>query len=152
MDAHKQTIIHHIRLLQEFRIPSELLSQQRPLLWAQLQHIPAIDPIQVLQDRPRVPRSLLLRVLPPHRASLQIIRLVDIPMGWEQIIHDHEMDLPSPGQLHAVQPIEARQQCVRVVLHVRVVVLQDGEEEFVLRVPDSFDDEAVVAGEVEEGA
>ena len=30
-----------------------------------------------------------------------------------------------------------------------VVVFQDGEEEFVLWMPDGFDDEAVVAGEVE---
>ena len=65
------------------------------------------------------------------------------------VIHNHEIDLPPPGQLHAVQSIEVRQQCVRVVLHVHVVVFQDGEEEFVPRVLDGFDDEAVIAGEVE---
>jgi len=72
-------------------------------------------------------------------------------MGPEQVIHDHEMDLLPLGQLHAVQPIETRQRCVWIVPHMRVVVFQDGEKEFVLRVPDGFDDEAVVAGEVEEG-
>jgi hypothetical protein len=66
-------------------------------------------------------------------------------MGQEQVIHDHEMDL-------LPQPIETQQQCVWIVLHMLVVVFQDGEEEFVLRVPDGFDDEAVVVGEVEEGA
>ena len=66
-------------------------------------------------------------------------------MGQEQVIHDHEMDL-------LPQPIEMRQQCVQIVLHMLVVVFQDGEEEFVLQVLDGFDDEAVVIGEVEEGA
>jgi hypothetical protein len=70
-------------------------------------------------------------------------------MGWEQVIHDHEMDLPPLGQLHVVQLIEVQQQCVRLVLHMCVVVIQDEEEAFVLRVSDGFDDEAVIAGEVE---
>ena len=112
-----------------------------------------IDPIQVLQDHPWIPRSLLLWVLPPHCAPLQIICLVDILMGPEQVIHDHEMDLLPLGQLHVVQPIETQQWCVQIqiVPHMHVVVFQDGEEEFVLQVPDGFDDEAVVAGEVREG-
>jgi len=74
-------------------------------------------------------------------------------MGPEQVIHDHEMDLLPLGQLHVVQPIETQQWCVQIqiVPHMHVVVFQDGEEEFVLQVPDGFDDEAVVAGEVREG-
>lgn len=41
---------------------------------------------------------------------------------------------------------------MRVVLDVKVIVLQNRSQKFVLGVVDSFNDEAVVTREVEEGS
>lgn len=73
-------------------------------------------------------------------------------MRRKEVVHDDKVNLATSRQLDAVQAIEARQERVRVLLHVLVVVLQDLAQELVLRVADRFDDEAVVAREVEERA
>lgn len=61
------------------------------------------------------------------------------------------MNLPSSRQLHPVQPIEPTQQCVWVILDMLIVILEHAQQELVLGVVDGLDDEAIVAGEIEEG-
>lgn len=51
-----------------------------------------------------------------------------------------------------MQTVEARKEGMGVVDDVLVIVFEDRPEEFVFRVGDGFDDEAIVAGKVEEGA
>ena len=77
---------------------------------------------------------------------------MDVTVWREEVVHDDEVDLAPVRELHAVQAVEAREQRVRVRLHVLVVLLEDPPQELVLRVVDRFDDEAVVAREVEERA
>jgi hypothetical protein len=67
-----------------------------------------------------------------------------------KIVHDDEVDLFASRELDSVEAVESRQEGVRVLLDVLVVVLQDRAQELVLRVPDRLDDEAVVARKVEE--
>ena len=55
-------------------------------------------------------------------------------------------------QLDTMQPIESRDQRMRILFHVGVVFLQDLQKEFVLRVVDSLDDEPKVFRKVEERA
>jgi hypothetical protein len=62
------------------------------------------------------------------------------------------MDLASIGYLHAMQAVKLREECVRVLLNVVVVVLQDLPEELVFGVVYGFDDVFVVSREIEEAA
>lgn len=50
---------------------------------------------------------------------------MDILMRREKIVHDYEVYFPAPRQLHTMQTIEPREKCVRVVLDVKVIVLQN---------------------------
>jgi hypothetical protein len=77
---------------------------------------------------------------------------VNVAMRREEVVHDNEVNLLPMRQLDAMQSVKPRDERMRVLLDVLVVVLEDGAEELVLAVPDGLDDEAVVAGEVEERA
>jgi len=149
MNPNQQTIIHHIHRLQKLGIPPQLLRQQRLLLRPQLKHIPAVDPIQILKHRSGVLHRFFLWVLPTHSAALQIVRLMHILMRWEEVVHDHEMDFPSMRELHPMQAIEPAEERMRVFLYMRVVLLENAEQKLVFRVSNGFDDETVVAREVE---
>lgn len=71
-------------------------------------------------------------------------------MRREKVVHDDEVDLFASRELDSVQAVEPRQEGMRVLLDVLVVVLQDRAQELVLRVPDRLDDEAIIARKVEE--
>lgn len=148
----EQAVIHHVHLFQPLGIPPQLLGEQGPLLGPDLERLVPVDPVEILHDGARIRGGLVLGVLPPDRRPLEVVRLVDIPMRREQIVHNHEMDLAPSRQLHPMQPVKAREQRVRIRLDVVVVVLQDRPQELMLVVVDRLDDEAVVAREVEEGA
>jgi hypothetical protein len=77
---------------------------------------------------------------------------MDILVGREEVVHDDEMDLPTTGKLHSVEPVKSADEGMRVVLDVRIILFEDLEQEFMFRVPDGLDNESVVAGEVEERA
>lgn len=85
-------------------------------------------------------------------SHLQVVRLMDITMRREKIVHDHEMNLPPSWQLDPMQAIEPGQQGMRIFLDELMVLLEDRAQKFVLRMPNRFDDETIVAREVEEGA
>lgn len=50
---------------------------------------------------------------------------MNITMRREEVVHDNEVDLPAVRNLHSVQAVELRKQCVGVVADVGVVLLQD---------------------------
>lgn len=77
---------------------------------------------------------------------------MDVAVRREEVVHDDKVDLLAVRELDAVEAVESREERVRIVLDVLVVLLEDAPEELVLRVPDRLDDEAVVAREVEERA
>jgi hypothetical protein len=81
----------------------------------------------------------------------EIVRLVDVAMGRHEVVHDDKVDLPTSRQLDPMQAIEARDEGVRVVPDVLVVLLEDTPKELVLGVVNRFDDEAVIPGKVKEG-
>lgn len=141
-----------MELLQEFRISSELFSEQRALLWTELERLSPVDPIEILQNRTRILARLVLWILPTDGTSLQIIRLVDILVRREEIVHDDKVDFSAMRELDTMKAIKPGKKRVGIVLHVLVVLFEDRAEELVLRVMDGLDDEAVVSGEVEEGA
>ena len=55
-------------------------------------------------------------------------------------------------ELHPMQAIKPAEERMRVLLHMRVVPLQDAEQKLVLRMSNGFDDESVVARKVEKRA
>ena len=121
--AHEKTIIHHIELLQELRIPSKLLSEESPLLRTELEGLSSVDPIEVLEDGPRVLPCFLLWVLPAHGAPFEIVGLVNIFVPREKIVHDHEMDLTSSGELDSMKAIESGEEGMRIALDMVMVLL-----------------------------
>lgn len=152
MYADQQTIIHHVDLLQQLSVPPNLLRQQGSFLRAQFQGPAAMYPIQILQHCSRVYRSPLFWVLSSDRTSLEVVRLVNITVRWEEVVHDDEVYLPAVGHLDTMETVEPRQQRVRVGLHVGMVLLQHLAQELVLAVMEGLDDEPVVSREIEERA
>ena len=75
-----------------------------------------------------------------------------ISVGRKEVVHNDEVDFAAVGQFHTVQAVEARDEGMRVFENMLVVVLEDLAKELVFRVRDGLDDEAVVAGKVEEAA
>jgi hypothetical protein len=51
-----------------------------------------------------------------------------------------------------MKTVESRDERMRVTFDVGMIVLEDRQEEFGLRVADGFDDESVVARKVKEGS
>jgi hypothetical protein len=73
-------------------------------------------------------------------------------MGRKEVVHDDKVDLAAARELDAVKAVEAREEGVRVLLDVLVILLENAAQELVLRVSNRLDDEPVVARKVEEGA
>lgn len=71
-------------------------------------------------------------------------------MRWEQVVHNDEMNLPPMRQLDPMQPIEPRQEGMRVLLDVFVVLFQDLPQELVFGMSNRLDDEPVVSREIKE--
>ncbi len=111
-----------------------------------------VDPIEILEDGIILVLEELLWIFPADRTSFQIESLVNILVGRKQIVHDNEVNFPTSRQFHTMETIEPRQESVRVLLDMIVVLFQDAKEELMLAVAYGLDDETIVAGEVEEGA
>lgn len=150
MNAHEKTVVHHPQVLEDLRVAPELLRQERALLRAQLERLLAVDPVKVLEYCAGILRGAVFGVLAADGGAFEVIRLVYVLVRGEEVVHDDEVDLAAVGKLHAVEAVEAREQRVRVTLHVLVVLPEDSPEELVLIVVDRLDDEAVVARKVEE--
>jgi hypothetical protein len=71
-------------------------------------------------------------------------------MGWEEVVHDDEMDLSASGQFDTMQTVETREEGMWISLDVFMVIFQDGSEELVFGMSYRLDDESIVSREVEE--
>jgi hypothetical protein len=152
VDADEQRVVHDVQVLEELGVAAELLGEERAALGPDLELLAAVDPVEVLEHRARVLGRPRLGVLAPDGAALEVVRLVHVLVRREKVVHDHEVDLVPARELDAVEAVEAREERVRVLPHVLVVLREHAPEELVLRVVDRLDDEAVVAREVEERA
>jgi len=92
------------------------------------------------------------RLIRKDLSHLEVVSFVDIAMGREEVVHDDKVDLAAARELDTVKAVEAREEGVRVLLDVLVILLEDAAQELVLGVSDRLDDEPVVARKVEEGA
>lgn len=141
-----------MNLPEELCVAAQLLRKERALFGAEFEHFATIDPVEILQDRAWIGGSLGLRVFATYSAALEVERLVDVPVRGEEVVHNDKVDLVTAGKFYSMKTIKSREKGVRVVFDMVVIVFEDGEQEFVLRVADGFNDETVVSGKVEEGA
>jgi len=73
-------------------------------------------------------------------------------MGWEQVVHDDEMNLSPVRNLNSVETIELTEKCVGIFLNVGIIVSENFAKKFVFGVMNGLDDVFVVAREIEETA
>jgi hypothetical protein len=173
VDTGEEGVVHNSELLHQFRVATELLFEERLLLWSESELTMPIDPVEVLENRTRVVNSFILGVKASDGGTLreggrgrsasvqdeddggnhlEIIRLVDIAMRRKKVVHDDKVDLLSPGELDTMKTVETGKQGMGVLLDVLVILLEDAPEKLVLRVANRLDDEPVVSREVEERA
>ena len=76
---------------------------------------------------------------------------MDVAVRWKQIVHDNKVDFSSMRELDPMQTIESRNESIRIVENMLVVILEDSAKELVLGMRDCFDDESIVSRKVEEG-
>lgn len=107
MDSDQQTIIHDVESRQQFNIPFGLLHKQVSFLWSQLQLPIPVDPIEILLCCTRVVGKLFVADGTSKSRALQVIGFVDVPVGGEDIAHDHEMNLASVRQLDTMKSKES---------------------------------------------
>jgi hypothetical protein len=100
--ADEKRIIHHAKLLEKLGVAAELFSEERTLLRTELEFLASINPIEVFEHRTRVLTGALLGVYSTNGATFEVVGLMNILMGWEKVIHDHEMDLAPAGKFDAV--------------------------------------------------
>src|SRR4051812_21747981 len=139
MNSHQHTVIHNLQLLQQSHIFLHLLEEYSPLLRAKFEMQVPSKPVQVLERRPRVLLQILFLVVSSDSRTFQVESLVDVPVWWEEIVHDYEMNLPSIRNLHSVKAIELRQQSIRILLDVVAILLQYLPQEFVLSMMNRLD-------------
>jgi hypothetical protein len=126
VDSNKKTVVHNIDFVQKLGVSPQLLRQKCSLLRSKLQHLASIYPIEIFEHSPWVLDGFILRVFTPHSATLQVVSFVDIPVRREQVVHDNEVNLASPREFYTMKPVESREQCVRVILYVRMILLEYG--------------------------
>ena len=73
-------------------------------------------------------------------------------MRREEVVHDHKVDLATARKFDSVEAVESGKKGVGIVFDMMVVLLENGEEEFMLRVADSFNDKSVVPGKIKKRA
>lgn len=126
VDTDQQTVIHNVESCQEFRIPLELLYKEVSPLGSQFQLAVPVDPVEILLRCAGVAVQFLVADGTAQRGALQIVCLVDIPVGWEDVAHDDKVNLLSMRELDTMQTKEAAQKSVRVLFDVLMWMKRDG--------------------------
>jgi hypothetical protein len=98
-----------LELLEELGVAAELLCEEGALFRTELELLATIDPVEVLEHRPRILTCTLLRIYSTDGATLEVVRFMNIFMGREEVVHDHEMDLATMWKFDAMQTIETRE-------------------------------------------
>jgi len=91
-----------VELLEKLGVATELLREEGSLLRTELEFLAAIDPIEVFKHRTRILASAVLGVQPTNSATFEVVGFVNIFMGREKVVHDHEMDLAPVWKFDAV--------------------------------------------------
>lgn len=75
-----------MRVLEKLGVAAELLGEECSFLWPELEYPVAADPVDVLQDGARLLARLVLGVLASDRRALEVERLVDVAVRWEEVV------------------------------------------------------------------
>ena len=128
----------------------KLGNEKLPLVRSTLQLSVAPHPVQILEGGSRVLLQVRFAQVTADGGTLQIKRLVDIAVRWEEVVHDNEMDLPPICHFDPVKTIELRNQRVWVFLHMLVVFGENLPQDLMFGVVDGLDDILIVSRKVEE--
>lgn len=71
VEPDQQTVIHDAEPLEQLGVPPELLVEELALLRPDVEDPAAFDPVEVFEDRARLGRGLLLRILSTDRGALR---------------------------------------------------------------------------------
>lgn len=84
------------------------------------------------------------------RRPLQIVFQVHFHIRRQQIVHHNQSDVFAIA-LEAIEAEKLGQQCARILAEIQIVAGQQFLQEFALLVLHGFDDELIVAGQIEYG-
>ena len=118
MDTDEQTVVHNVESGQQFHIPLGLFHKQMAFLRSEFQLAVAVDPVEILLSSTRVVVEFLVTDRTSQSRALQIICLMDIPVGGKDVAHHHKVDLASMRQLDTMQSKESAKQGMWVLLHM----------------------------------
>ncbi|KAG9796248.1 SAICAR synthase-like protein, partial [Aureobasidium melanogenum] len=111
-----------------------------------------VHDLESLQKRDISPLDVFFPEVSADRRTLEVEHLMNIPVWWEQVVHDDKVDFPTVRDLDPMQPIKLADQRVGIVQHMAVVVPQNLSQKLMLGVMDGFDNVFVVAGKIKKRA
>lgn len=121
----QQRVIHNLQPLKEGHVALHLRHEHLLLRRSKFEmQIPA-QPVQILECGPWILIQVLFPEITSYRAALQIERPMNIAVRREEVVHDDKMHLLAIRQLHPMQSVELRQQRIRVLAHMLVIILQN---------------------------
>lgn len=113
MQSYKQAIVHYIQFGQKLwnsaavrynrhklarfvylAIRSQLVHQQRGLLWAQDKLSTVLDPVEVFQGNLGASFDVFWRDYSALCGSLQVVDFVELLIRWENVAHYNKIDFP----------------------------------------------------------
>jgi hypothetical protein len=151
VDASQKRVIDDPESLEQLGVTFELLLEQRLLLRAKLELSTPPNPIEVLEHCPGVLSSLVFGIVSTDRGAFQVVRLVNIAVRREKVVHDEKVDFSPSRQLDSMEAVESAEEGMWVLLDVLVIVLEYLAQELVFGMVDRLDDETVVPRKVKEG-
>lgn len=88
------------------------------LLRSELQLAVAVDPVEILLSSTRVVVEFLVTDRTSQSRALQIICLMNIPVGREDVAHHHKVNLASMRQLDTMKSKESAKQSMWILLYM----------------------------------
>jgi len=92
-------------------------------LGSKLQLAISVDPVQILLGCAWIVVEFLVTDGSAQGRSFQVVGLVDISVGWEDVAHDHKVNLASMGQLDTVQSKEATEKGMWILLDMLYIYI-----------------------------
>ena len=153
VEANQEGVVHDAAATQPLHVFLELVKEDAGGLWAELKLARALEPVEVLEHGPALAlwRSGVV-VEAANGGALEVVDLMDVLVGREDVSHNDKVDFAALRKLDAVEAEDTAEEGVWVCEDVGVVCREDLEQHAVLRGVDGLYDEAVVGGVVEEAA
>jgi hypothetical protein len=85
MYANQERVVRHLEPLKELGVAAELLCEDGALFRTELELFAAIDQVEVLGCL-RILTRALLKKYSTDGATLEVVGLVNIFMGWEEVV------------------------------------------------------------------